>query len=243
MPAIRLEQVSKKYGAVTALDTLNLSIKSGELFGFIGPNGAGKTTLIRVLTGIIRPTTGDVDICGFSLLKQPNKAKALVGYVPDRPYLYEKLTPLEYFEFVSGLYGINANSAIKKSEELLKIFDLWGKRNDLIESFSHGMKQKIAMCGACLHDPKVFIVDEPTVGLDPKSIKLTKRFLKEMTENKKTVFLTTHTLSVAQDLCTDIAIICKGGIIARGSIEELQKMAKMPDNSLEDVFLELTRET
>ncbi|EKD82465.1 MAG: hypothetical protein ACD_39C01278G0002 [uncultured bacterium] len=241
-PVIRFCDIRKQYGTFTALKSVSLEIYKGELFGFLGPNGAGKTTLIRILTGIIQPTSGQILIGQHDLISQPDKAKAMLGYVPDRPYLYEKLTPLEYFEFMGGLYNVAAERIVSKGEEMLRMFDLWDRRNELIESFSHGMKQKVAMSAAILHDPEIFVVDEPTVGLDPKSVKLAKDFFKRLIASGKTVFLTTHTLSVAQDLCNRIAIIRQGDIVALGNMNELQKRASMPGNNLEDVFLKITDE-
>ncbi len=239
---IRFSSIEKKYGDFTAVKSLDLTINKGELFGFLGPNGAGKTTLIRILTGIIKPSRGKVFIGGFDLGTQSAQAKTMLGYVPDRPYLYEKLTPLEYFSFMGGLYNVAEDQIIAKGEEMLRLFDLWARRNELIESFSHGMKQKVAMSAAILHDPDIFVVDEPTVGLDPRSVKLAKNFFKQLINMGKTVFLTTHTLSVAEDLCNRIAIIRQGEIVALGSMSELKTQAKMPDNNLEDIFLKITEE-
>lgn len=241
-PIIRFTNIQKNYGDFAALKPINLEIFKGELFGFLGPNGAGKTTLIRILTGIIKATGGTVSIGGFSLEKEPESAKRMLGYVPDRPYLYEKLSPLEYFDFMGGLYNVKQSEIASIGEKLLKLFDLWNKRNDLIESFSHGMKQKVAMSAANLHKPDILVVDEPTVGLDPKSVKLAKQFFKDMTLEGKTIFLTTHTLSVAEDLCDRIAIIRSGEIAAIGTLEELQTKASMPNNNLEDIFLKITEE-
>ncbi len=239
---IKFDSIHKQYGDFTAVKNLSLEVCKGELFGFLGPNGAGKTTMIRILTGIIRPTSGNVTIGQYDLYKNPNQAKAMIGYVPDRPYLYEKLSPVEYFNFMGGLYNISKEQVKSVSEELLKLFDLWDKRNELIESFSHGMKQKTAMIAAVLHNPQILVVDEPTVGLDPKSIRLVKQYFKHFTDEGKTLFLTTHTLSVAEDLCERIAIIRHGEIIALGNLHELQEQAKMPGNDLESVFLKLTEE-
>ncbi|PKL47162.1 MAG: ABC transporter [Candidatus Riflebacteria bacterium HGW-Riflebacteria-2] len=241
-PVIRFCEIKKQYGNFTALKSVSLEIFRGELFGFLGPNGAGKTTLIRILTGIIQPSAGQIFIGQHDLFAQPDKAKALIGYVPDRPYLYEKLTPLEYFEFMGGLYNVAQERVISKGEEMLRMFDLWDRRNELIESFSHGMKQKVAMSAAILHDPQIFVVDEPTVGLDPKSVKLAKNFFKQLIADGKTVFLTTHTLTVAQDLCNRIAIIRLGDIVALGNMSELQRRASLPGNNLEEVFLKITEE-
>jgi len=239
---IVFSQIKKQYGDFQALKSIDLEIKKGELFGFLGPNGAGKTTLIRILTGIIKPTSGTVHIADYNLFEEPEKAKALLGYVPDRPYLYEKLTPIEYFDFMGGLYSVNKDRINEKGEEMLKMFDLWERRNEMIESFSHGMKQKVAMSAAILHDPQIFVVDEPTVGLDPRSVKMAKNYFKRLISEGKTVFLTTHTLSVAQDLCDRIAIIRQGEIVALGDMQELQTKAQMPGNNLESVFLKITEE-
>ncbi len=241
-PIIEFSQIKKHYGEFAAVKGIDLTINSGELFGFLGPNGAGKTTMIRILTGIIKPTSGKVLIGGYDLFVEPERAKAQIGFVPDRPYLYEKLTPIEYFDFMGGLYNVNKDQVISKGEEMLKLFSLWDRRNELIESFSHGMKQKVAMSAAILHDPNIFVLDEPTVGLDPRSVKLAKDFFKSLIKKGKTVFLTTHTLSVAQDLCDRIAIIRNGEIAALGTMAELQKRASLPGNDLETVFLKITEE-
>ncbi|GAB4283277.1 MAG: ABC transporter ATP-binding protein [Candidatus Rifleibacteriota bacterium] len=239
---IEFLSINKNYGDFAAVKNIDLKINRGELFGFLGPNGAGKTTMIRMLTGIIKPTSGKILINGFDLYSEPEKAKSLIGFVPDRPYLYEKLTPLEYFDFMGGLYNVPTERVLTKGEEMLKLFSLWDRRNELIESFSHGMKQKVAMSAAILHDPEIFVVDEPTVGLDPRSVKLAKDFFRSLIRQGKTVFLTTHTLSVAQDLCNRIAIIRNGEIVALGSMEELQHQASLPGNDLESIFLKITEE-
>ena len=239
---IKFDSIHKQYGDFTAVKEITLEIAKGELFGFLGPNGAGKTTMIRMLTGIIRPTSGRINIGGYDLYKDPLKAKAMIGYVPDRPYLYEKLSPVEYFDFMGGLYNVKKERIKEISEKMLKLFDLWEKKDELIESFSHGMKQKTAMIAAILHDPEILVVDEPTVGLDPRSIKLVKEYFKNLTNEGKTLFLTTHTLSVAEDLCQRIAIIRHGEIAALGTLSQLQEQAKLPGNDLEAVFLKLTEE-
>lgn len=241
-PIIVLDKIRKTYGAFEALKGIDLRVYPGELFGFLGPNGAGKTTLLRILTGILKPTDGSISIGGYDLLNAPERAKACLGYVPDRPYLYDKLTPLEYFAFLAGLYNVPESAAEARGEMLLKRFLMWDWRNELIESFSHGMKQKIAMCGAQLHDPSIFVVDEPTVGLDPKSVKLAKVFFRELTQRGQTVFMTTHTLSVAEDLCDRIGIIHKGQLVELGTFAELQDRATNPNSDLEDIFLKITEE-
>lgn len=240
--AIIFDNISKNYGHFQALKKMSLTVNNKELFGFLGPNGAGKTTLIRILTGIIKPTTGNVIICEHDLYKAPDKARSSIGFVPDRPYLYEKLTPIEYLDFMAGLYNVKSSTAFKKGEEMLKMFSLWDRRNELIESFSHGMKQKVAMSASIIHDPEIFVVDEPTVGLDPASVKIVKDFFIDFVKSGKTIFLTTHTLSVAQDLCDRIAILREGEIVALGTLKELQEQAKLPGNNLEEVFLKITQE-
>ncbi len=240
--ALNLNQIWKKYGHFEAVKNVSLEIPRGELFGFLGPNGAGKTTLIRIINGILQPTSGQVMICGHDLEQQPEAAKHAIGYIPDRPYLYEKLTPLEYFEFVAGLYDIPDDQYQRRGEEMLQRFSLWEWRNELIESFSHGMKQKIAMTAAILHDPDLLVVDEPMVGLDPRSVRLVKDFFLEMVKNGKTIFLTTHTLSVAESLCHRIGIINRGQVVAMGSMDDLRKMSTGANVDLESVFLKLTEE-
>jgi len=239
---IEIQNLSKKYGKFEALKAVNLTLKKGELFSFIGPNGAGKTTLIRILTGIIKPTSGDVLVKGKSLLKEPSLVKPLLGYVPDRPYLYEKLSPYEYFEFTAGIYNVPLKDALERCDPLLEKFKLYERRNDLIESFSHGMKQKIAIIAAVLHDPEIFIIDEPTVGLDPYSVKVIKQYFKELTSLGKTVFLTTHALAVAQDVSDRICIINKGSIVALGKLDEVQNATGIHSQHLEELFLQLTQE-
>lgn len=239
---ISLINISKSYGSFLALKSTNFEVFKGELFGLLGPNGAGKTTMIRILTDIIRPTSGQVTIGGYELLTEPAKAKSLIGFVPDRPYLYEKLTPIEYLDFMGGLYRVAHDKVLERGEKMLRMFDLWERRNELIESFSHGMKQKVAMSAAVIHEPDILIVDEPTVGLDPKSVRLVKNFFLDFASSGKTVFLTTHTLSVAQDLCHRIAILQQGEVIALGTMQELQQKADTANNNLEEVFLKLTQE-
>ncbi len=241
-PVMVLKDIRKRYGTFEALKGIDLAIPAGELFGFLGPNGAGKTTLIRILTGIIKPTAGQVTICGADLLTQPEAAKSRIGYVPDRPYLYEKLTPLEYFDFVAGLYALPVEQARQRGEEMLRRFALWEWREELIESFSHGMKQKVAMSASLLHDPDILVVDEPTVGLDPRSVKVVRDFFKDLVHRGKTIFLTTHTLSVAEDLCDRIGIIHHGTMVALGTMATLQQQARSPGSDLESIFLKITEE-
>jgi ABC-2 type transport system ATP-binding protein len=239
---IELKGVTKRYGQFTAVHPLDLEVRKGELFGFLGPNGAGKTTTIRMVTGVLRPTTGTIRIAGHDLLTDPLLAKRSVGYIPDRPSLYEKLTGGEFLAFVAGLWGANG-SAAKRADELLAMFELTDWRDTLVESYSHGMRQKLLICSALVHDPKVIVVDEPMVGLDPRATRQIKDLLRSFAAGGGTVFLSTHTLEVAEALCDRIAILHQGRIRALGTMTELRLAAESDDVDLEEVFLKLTRES
>ncbi len=242
MLMIRLINLSKRYKSLRAVDGINLEIKQGSRFGFLGPNGAGKTTTIKMMAGVLMPSDGQIIINGHDLAKDPVPAKNCVGFIPDRPFLYEKLTGLEFLHFVAGLYGLTKNGELNlRINELLDLFGLarWGE--ELIEGYSHGMKQRLVMCGALVHQPKVLIVDEPMVGLDPQGARLVKNIFNTLVENGATLFMSTHSLDVAQEICDEIAIIQGGRIIARGTGESLQRQAGV-DGNLEEVFLRLTEE-
>ena len=240
---IELGQLTKLYGATRAVDNLNLSIPAGQIFGFIGPNGAGKTTTIRMMGGIIEPTGGFVKICGINMKEQPENAKRKIGFIPDRPYLYEKITALEFLKFTAELYGVDSNGFLEKAETKLKLFSLSDWSGELIESFSHGMKQRLIMAAALLHEPEVLIVDEPMVGLDPVAIKMVKNLFVELASTGITIFMSTHTLQVAEDICDRIGIIHKGKLISTGTTEELKHEAHLQKADLEDVFITLTQNT
>jgi len=231
--------LTKQYGSLTAVDHLDLDVRPGEVFGFLGPNGAGKTTTIKMLVGMLAPTAGEIAIDGINLLKDPLAAKRLIGFIPDRPYLYEKLTAREFLQFVGRLYDMPAEDIERFSTELLGMFELAGWAEELIENFSHGMKQRLIMSAALLHRPKVMIVDEPMVGLDPKGARLVKRILRQLASTGHTVFMSTHTLEVAEEVCDRVAIINHGKIIALGTVAEL-KEANATEGKLESIFLELT---
>lgn len=237
---IELKDVTKKYVDFPAVDNLNLSIQKGEIFGFIGPNGAGKTTTIKMMGGILEPTSGSVMIAGISMKDHPEKAKSKIGFIPDRPYLYEKLTGMEFLKFVADLYGVDSDIFSKKAGQHLKMFSLLDWSNELIESYSHGMKQRLIMAAALLHDPEVIIVDEPMVGLDPVAIMMVKDLFRNLAKQGVTVFMSTHTLKIAEDICDRIGIIHKGHLIATGTTEDLQREAQVTDADLEQVFLNLT---
>ena len=237
---IEIRDLTKKYGDFTAVDKLSLNVARGEIFGFLGPNGAGKTTTIRVLAGLSLPTSGAVTIAGINVINDGVKAKALTGYVPDRPYLYEKLTGRELLHFVANLYGKPWRDCEARGVELARYFDLIDWIDARIENLSHGMKQKLVIISALIHDPSVLIVDEPMVGLDALAQRQVKLLFRRLANEDKTVFLTTHTLSVAEAVCDRIAIINRGRIIATGPTAELKETAGRPGSPLEDVFLELT---
>lgn len=237
---IELTNLTKKYGDFLAVDNLNLTIKKGEVFGFIGPNGAGKTTTIKMIGGILEPTAGTVSIAGIDMQKQPQLAKSKIGFIPDRPYLYEKLTGKEFLKFTADLYGVPENVYAVKSKENLEMFSLADWSDELIESYSHGMKQRLIMSAALLHDPQVIVVDEPMVGLDPVAIVMVKDLLQRLARKGATVFMSTHTLKVAEDTCDRIGVINSGRLIAVGTTADLQREAKVTHADLEQVFLSLT---
>jgi ABC-2 type transport system ATP-binding protein len=236
---IRLIHLTKVYRGLRAVDDVSLEIKPGVIFGFLGPNGAGKTTTIKLMAGVLKPTEGRVIINGMDISEHPAEVKRCTGFVPDRPFLYEKLTASEFLYFMSGLYGLDHRSLEDRIVRLLDLFDLLHWKEELIESYSHGMKQRLVMCSALLHEPKVLIVDEPIVGLDPRGARLVKDTFREQSKAGTTVFMSTHSLEVAQEVCQEIAIIQEGKIIATGSGEELRKTADVEGN-LEAVFLKLT---
>ncbi|NNG00509.1 MAG: ABC transporter ATP-binding protein [Desulfobacteraceae bacterium] len=236
---IELFQLTKKYTHTVAVADLNLIIPEGELFGFIGPNGAGKTTTIKMMGGLLSPTNGRIRICGIDMIDQPVKAKQCIGFIPDRPYLYEKLTGMEFMQFTADLYRIDHNRFREQANRGLELFSLseWG--DELIESYSHGMKQRLIMAAALLHDPRVIIVDEPMVGLDPAAIVLVKNLFRRLAAAGTTIFMSTHTLAVAEDICDRIGVIHKGKVIAIGTPDELKQMACIDNAGLEQVFLRL----
>jgi ABC-2 type transport system ATP-binding protein len=235
---LELDRIEKRFGAKTAVADLSLSLPGGEIFGFLGPNGAGKTTTFKMIVGLLKPTAGTVRILGMDVAELPVEAKREIGFVPDTPLLYEKLTALEYLRFVADLHEIPRPEADRKGRELLQMFDLAEVAEDLIDSFSHGMKQKTALAGALIHDPRLLILDEPTVGLDPKSARLIKDILRRLTRSGVAVILSTHILEIAEQMCDRIGIINRGELIAVGTMDELRSGAA--DRSLEDIFLQLT---
>jgi ABC-2 type transport system ATP-binding protein len=237
---IRLEGLTKTYGKFVAVDHLDLHVPSGQLFGFLGPNGAGKTTTLRMIAGILRPTSGRIWLGGDDLLTKPTSAKARLGFIPDRPFLYEKLTGAEFLRFVAGLYGQDGTTIDHRIDELLDLFELSAWKHELIESYSHGMRQKLIISSAVIHRPECIVVDEPMVGLDPRAARLLKDIFREFVERGGTVLMSTHTLEVAEAMCDRIAIIQAGKIVAQGTMEELREHSAAGDASLEELFLRLT---
>ena len=236
---IQTQKLIKRYGDKTAVNEVSLDVYDGEVFGFLGPNGAGKTTTIKMIVGLLQPTSGTVKVAGYDVQSQPLQAKAASGYVPDTPNLYGKLSGRELLRFVGDLYEMKRDKIRERSEELLRLFDLAEAGNDLIDSYSHGMKQKVAMAAALIHDPKVLVLDEPTVGLDPKSARLIKDMLRQLADRGAAVFLSTHILEIAERMCDRIGIINKGQLVAVGTMDELRALGQ-GERSLEDIFLNLT---
>jgi ABC-2 type transport system ATP-binding protein len=237
---IRVESLVKTFGSFRAVDGVSLAVERGEIHGFLGPNGAGKTTTIRVIAGLLKPSAGRVTIDGHDLAREPEAAKRALGFIPDRPFLYEKLTAAEFLRFHGGLYGLEGEAVAERARELLALFELTGWAHELVESFSHGMKQRLVMCAAFLHRPQAVLVDEPMVGLDPRGARLIKDVFRVMSRKGVAILMSTHTLEVAEQMCDRISIIQAGRIIARGTVGELHALAGTEDPQLTPVFLKLT---
>ena len=237
---IETRNLVKRYGDKVAVDNVSFDVYQGEVFGFLGPNGAGKTTTIKVIVGLLQPTSGTVKVAGYDVQTQPMLAKASGGYVPDTPNLYAKLSGRELLRFVGDLYNLDRSQVGHRIDELLRMFELTAAADDTIDSYSHGMQQKTSLAAALMHDPKVLILDEPTVGLDPKSARLIKDILRQLADRGAAVMLSTHILEIAERMCDRIGIINKGQLIAVGTMEELRTLDKTGQTSLEDIFLDLT---
>lgn len=237
---ISLENVSRSYGRKLAVADLSLSIPPGELFAFLGPNGAGKTTTIKMLVGLLRPSAGTVRIGQFDITEQAREAHRLLGYVPDEPYLYDKLTGRELLEFVVDMFGLRPDVGRQRIEREAERFELGSFLDDLCEGYSHGMKQRLVFAASMLHDPAVLVIDEPMVGLDPKSARLVKDLLRSRAEGGTTVFISTHTLAVAEEIADRIGIVDRGRLRFLGTVAELRRTLQLHDSSLEQLFLELT---
>jgi ABC-2 type transport system ATP-binding protein len=237
---IAVRDLVKEYGSFRAVDGVSLEVGPGQIHGFLGPNGAGKTTTIRIVAGLLKPSSGSIVVNGHDLAREPERAKASLGFIPDRPFLYEKLTAGEFLRFHAGLYGLDGDGLARRISELLELFELARWEGELIESFSHGMKQRLVMCSAFLHRPRAVVVDEPMVGLDPRGARLIKEVFRHMSSQGVAILMSTHTLEVAQEMCDSICIIQGGRIIARGTVDELRALAGSEDGQLTPVFLKLT---
>ena len=237
---IELQGLTKRYGRFTAVDGINLTIPRGELYGLLGPNGAGKTTTMRMIAGILQPSSGTVKIAGIDIQQSPLVAKSRLGFIPDRPFVYDKLTGAEFLRFVAGLWGMGGPDVEHRVDELLDLFELSPWKDELTESYSHGMRQKLIISSALVHRPEVIVVDEPMVGLDPKSARLLKDLLREFVAGGGTVLMSTHTLEIAEAMCDRIAIVQGGKVAVSGTMEELRSQTSSGDVSLEELFLKLT---
>ena len=239
---ISLRHLTKKFGRLTAVNDVTLEIPAGEIFGFLGPNGAGKTTTIRMIAGILQPTEGAIIIDGRNLAEDPVGAKQVTGFIPDRGFLYEKLTGVECLQFVASLYGMDQSRMESRIRELVVLFEMDEWAGDLIESYSHGMKQRLVMSAALIHEPKVIVVDEPMVGLDPKGARLVKSIFRSLASEGVSIFMSTHTLAIAEEVCDRIGIIHEGSLIAVGTASELRQKTGSEEHDLEGVFLKLTED-
>ncbi|PYE55790.1 ABC transporter ATP-binding protein [Deinococcus yavapaiensis] len=239
MTALGLSKLGKRFGATWAVRELDLEVPEGELFALLGANGAGKTTTLRMIAGLLLPTEGDVSILGHSVTREPNAAKRPLAYLPDDPLLYGKLRPLEYLEFVAGLWGLSATSAARRAQELLTWLGLWEHRFEVVETYSRGMKQKLALAGALIHEPRVMLLDEPLTGLDAAAAKLVKDALRDFVASGGTIVLTTHILDVAERMADRIGIIAGGRLIAQGTLADLRAQSGEEGGTLEAVFLDL----
>lgn len=237
---IEIQDCTKRYGELIAVNNLSLSVKKSEIFGLLGPNGAGKTTAIKMMVGLIKPDSGSIKISSYDISKDPINAKRILAYIPEKGYMYEKLTAWEYLTFISGLYNLEEDIFRKNATEYLDIFGLTEWREELISSFSMGMKQRLLLTSAFMRNPEVIILDEPHNGLDPKGVRLLKDILFRLRNEGKTIILSTHIIAIAEQICDEIAIINKGSVVAQGSNEDLRHYAKSSDKDLEDIFLRLT---
>ena len=235
---LEAQGLTRRYGPLIALDHLDLTIEAGQIFGLLGPNGAGKTTTLKLMTGLLRPSAGTVRVAGLDLLDRPREARRLIGYVADEPYLYEKLSPEEFLRFSAEIYGVPPAEIAGRTARLLRLFDLEPQGSKLIEGLSHGMKQKVALAGALIHEPRVLFLDEPTVGLDPRGARTLKALLRRLADRGVTIVLSTHILEIAERLCDRVAILDRGRLAAVGTLTELRSDGG--ERTLEQIFLDMT---
>ena len=241
VPALKLVGLSKFFGSAVAVDRLDLDVRAGEFYALLGPNGAGKTTTLRMVAGLLPADAGEISVFGVDARRDSIAARRITAWLPDEPMLYDKLTPLEYLEFVAGLWGVDPAEAQKRARDLCEVLDLWKHRAERCEGFSRGMKQKVALAGALIHEPKLLMLDEPLTGLDAAIARQVKDLLVERVRAGSSIILTTHILEVAERLADRIGIIQRGKLIAEGDMAELRDLAGQRNSSLEDVFLQLTQ--
>ncbi len=239
---LKLNSLTKRFGNFTAVDNISLELNKGELFGFLGPNGAGKTTTIKMITGLIKPSAGKIDINGFDLAAETIEAKSIIGYIPDQPFIYDRLTGKEFLFFSGSLYGIEKNTLKERIDNVIDQLKIGSWINKNTEDYSQGMKQRIVIASAFLHEPDLILVDEPMIGLDPQSAHIIKNVFKKYTDNGKTIFMSTHSLHVVEEICGRVGIINKGKMIFDDSIAELLKLKNEKDRNLEELFIELTED-
>lgn len=237
---LEIKNLTKSFSNFLAVDNISLRINSGDLYGFLGPNGAGKTTTIKIITGLYSPTSGCVEVDGIDITKNHIEVKKRIGYIPDQPFLYERITGKEFLFFSGGLYKIPKNTLKDKIEELIDRLNIEEWINKRTEEYSQGMRQRITIASALLHEPKLLIVDEPMVGLDPQSAHIIKNLFKELTGNGTVIFMSTHSLNVVEEICNKVAIIHKGKIIFNDNIDQLYEIRKDMDRNIEQIFIQLT---
>jgi len=237
---IEVQDCTKRYGELVAVNDLSIVVKESEIFGFLGPNGAGKSTLIKMMVGLIKPDSGFIKIGGYHISKDPVHAKGIMGYIPEKGYLYEKLTAWEYLTFISGLYSLDKDTYKRNALEYLEIFGLSRWKDEVISSFSMGMKQRLLLASVFMRNPKVIILDEPYNGLDPKGLRLLKDILFKLRNEGATIVLSTHIIAIAEQICDKIAIMNNGSVVAQGTDKDLRHYARSSDKNLEDIFLRLT---
>jgi ABC-2 type transport system ATP-binding protein len=239
---IECTALCKSFSGKQAVRNVSLSVPDGQIFGFLGPNGAGKTTTMQMMVGLLRPDSGTIRIGGYDIVRQPIETKRMLGYVPDSPHLYEKLTARDYLEFRCRMYGVPAGIRRARIDALLERFGLAAEQHQLLGSYSHGMRQKTALAGALVHEPHYLFLDEPHVGLDPRTARTLRDVLSELAASGRAVFLSTHILEIAQHICHSVAIIDHGEVVAQGTLSDLQRQSHMGNRSLEDIFIELTEQ-